>query len=412
MKVKNAGKLEPQAVEGHFVGYDEQSKGYRIYFPRRRSVIVEHDVYFDKDAIVDVGDVVFEGETEGTELSNPTIPIKAPTSVPKTSDMDTPHDITKMTPISAHVTPPLIPIKPCQNSLAGLPQYDPLQYGHGKSRSATKKDKTALVVEGQGGFEASGVEFDDPAEADCFREAVHEALSAVTEDQPLIESAINGSESDDWKRAIKEELTQIEKLGTWEFIEAPDDANIIPCRWVLRRKHDAQGQVSRYKAHLVVKGFHQQFGVNYTDTFTPTVCPATLRILLALGAAKGDDIIIEQADVKNAYLNSWMHDDEVVLMDIPKFYQLFRQLPEEFKKLLKEGKRVVLRLKRPLYGTKQGAHHWYEELKRILQLLGFKVSIADKATFYKVDGNRFLVIATATDNFTIVTNSRPRPKLS
>jgi len=268
------------------------------------------------------------------------------------------------------------------------------------------------VVEGQGGFEASGVEFDDPAEADCFREAVHEALSAITEDQPLIESAINGSESDDWKQAIKEELTQIEKLGTWEFIEAPNNTNIIPCRWVLCCKRDAQGQVSHYKARLVVKGFRQQFGVDYTDTFAPTVRPATLCILLTLGAAKGDDIIIEQADIKNAYLNSWMHDDEVVLMDIPKFYQLFRQLPEEFKKLLKEGKRVVLRLKRPLYGMKQGAHHWYEELKRILQLLGFKVSIADKATFYKVDGNRFLVIATATDNFTIVTNSRPRPKLS
>jgi len=72
-----------------------------------------------------------------------------------------------------------------------------------------------------------------------------------------------------------------------------------------------------------VKGFHQQFGVDYTDTFAPTIHPATLRILLALGAAKGDDIIIEQADVKNAYLNSWMHDDEVILMDIPKFYQLF-----------------------------------------------------------------------------------------
>jgi len=353
-----------------------------------------------------VGDVVFEGETEGTELSNPTIPIKAPTSVPETSDMDTPHDTTETTPISTHVTLPLIPIKPCWNSLAGLPQYNLLQYGHGKSRSAAKKDETTLVVEEQGGFEASGVEFDDPAEADCFHKAVHDGLSAITEDQPLIESAINGSESDNWKRAIKEELTQIEKLGTWEFIEALDDANIIPCCWVLCHKCDAQEQVSRYKACLVAKGFHQQFGVDYTDTFSPTVRPATLRILLTLGAAKDDDIIIEQADIKNAYLNSWMHDDEVVLMDIPKFYQLFPQLPEEFKKLLKEGKRVVPRLKRPLYGTKQGAHHWYKELKRILQLLGFKVSIADEATFYKVDGNRFLVIAAATDDFTIVTNSR------
>jgi len=136
------------------------------------------------------------------------------------------------------------------------------------------------------------------------------------------------------------------------------------------------------------------------------VRPQTLRILLVLGAANGNNIIIEQADVKNTYLNTWMHDDEVVIMDIPKFYELFRQLPEKFKRLTKLGRQVALQLKRPLYGTKQGAHHWYEELKRILLSFGFKVSATDEATFYKVDSKDFLVIAAATDDFTIVTNSR------
>src|ERR1700689_3151326 len=93
-------------------------------------------------------------------------------------------------------------------------------------------------------------------------------------------------------------------------------------------------------------------------------------------------------------------------MDILKFYEIFCQLPEKFKQLAKSGKLVALQLKRPLYGTKQGAHHWYEELKKILTSLGFKVSVADEATFYKTDGDKFLVIAAATDDFTIVTNSR------
>ena len=92
-------------------------------------------------------------------------------------------------------------------------------------------------------------------------------------------------------------------------------------------------------------------------------------------------------------------------MEIPKFYELFHQLPEKFKQLAKSGKRVALRLKRPLYGTKQGAHHWYEELKKILLSFEFKVSAADQATFYKVTGNDFLVLAAAMDDFTIVTNS-------
>jgi hypothetical protein len=137
-----------------------------------------------------------------------------------------------------------------------------------------------------------------------------------------------------------------------------------------------------------------------------TVCPqATLCILLALGTANGDNIIIEQANVKNAYLNTWMQDDKIVFMDIPKFYTHFCQLPPKFEHLVKDRKQIVFRLKQPLYGTKQGTHHWYEELKKILLSINFKVSVVDKATFYKVDGDDFIVIATATDDFTIVTNS-------
>jgi hypothetical protein len=104
----------------------------------------------------------------------------------------------------------------------------------------------------------------------CFCEAVH-ALSAITGDEPNVENEINGPESSDWKRTINEELVQIEKLRTWELVEAPDNANIIPCRWVLLCKRNAQGKIARYKARLVAKGFSQQFGVDYTDTFAPTV---------------------------------------------------------------------------------------------------------------------------------------------
>ena len=113
-------------------------------------------------------------------------------------------------------------------------------------------DETALVVEGDGEGEVDNIEEDD-ALAVCFREAVY-ALSA-TEDQSIVETAINGLESNDWKSAIEAELAQIEKLGIWEFIKAPIDANIIPCRWVLRHKCNTQGKVSRYKARLVAKGF-------------------------------------------------------------------------------------------------------------------------------------------------------------
>ena len=105
------------------------------------------------------------------------------------------------------------------------------------------------------------------------------------------------------------------------------------------------GQIVCYKARLVAKGFKQQFGVNYTDTFAPTVRSATLQVLLALAAAHKGDIIIEQADVKNAYLYAWMKDDETVFMDLPELYSDLRKLPKPVNNASRNGNRIVLHLK-------------------------------------------------------------------
>ena len=397
------------------MGYDEESKGYCIYFSKQRLVIVERDVFFDKNTAVDIGEVAFEGGTESptpnieqAENSNPNVPKETTdTSAPENNNKDLPKSIPQPAPIQSettHMQPTQVTPRPRRNSLDGLPQFDPDQYGCGKSRHAARTEESTLITDGCGRLKL-GDDGHNNAEAICLREAIH-AMAAISGDEPPIENALNGLESDEWRQALKQEITQIEKLGTWELVEAANDANIIPCRWVLHRKCNAQGQISRYKAHLVAKGFWQQFGVDYMDTFALTVRPATLQVLLTLGAANGSNIIIEQADVKNAYLNAWMHDDEVVLMDISQYYTTLCRLPAKFKKLMKMGKRVALRLKRPLYGTKQGVHHWYEELKKILLSFGFSVSSADEATFYKVNGNNFIVIAAAMDDFTIVTNSR------
>jgi len=98
----------------------------------------------------------------------------------------------------------------------------------------TSVDEMALVTNDKDEIEAVEVETEDAMLALCFREAVY-TLSAIG-DQLLIETAINRLESNDWKHVVSEELMQIEKLGTWELVEAPDNANIIPCRWVLRQK--------------------------------------------------------------------------------------------------------------------------------------------------------------------------------
>ena len=62
LKKADAGKLNPHAVEGCFVGYDEEVKGYHVFWSKKWLVTVEHNVYVNKEAILEPGDVMFEGE--------------------------------------------------------------------------------------------------------------------------------------------------------------------------------------------------------------------------------------------------------------------------------------------------------------------------------------------------------------
>ena len=129
------------------------------------------------------------------------------------------------------------------------------------------------------------------------------------------------------------------------------------------------------------------------------VRPATLRIMLSLGAQKNASI--HQVDVKSAYLNAHLDENEKLYMALPPLYLDFRRLPRE----LEKARKVVCKLRRPIYGTKQGAHHWYLEVVRVFTKLNYTISAADEALLYKFEGERYTLIGVATDDFTIVGDS-------
>jgi hypothetical protein len=169
--------------------------------------------------------------------------------------------------------------------------------------------------------------------------------------------------------------------------------------YTLRRKRDELGRIIRYKAQIVAKGYKQRFGIDYTETYAPTVRPATLRILLSLVAQH--DAIIHQADVKNTYLNAPLQNDEVIYMQLPPKYLKHRKLPPE----VVNKRTVTCKLLKPLYSTKQGARHWYAKLKKIFLNYNYSVSHADEAVFYKFNDDKYVIVAAATDDFTIIGDS-------
>ena len=95
-----------------------------------------------------------------------------------------------------------------------------------------------------------------------------------------------------WMSVKKEELVVIEKNQTWELVEKPKDRKTIGLKWVFRTKLNFDGSVNKHKAKLIVKGYAQVWGVDFSETFAPVARLDTIILVLALSAQKVGKCII------------------------------------------------------------------------------------------------------------------------
>jgi len=77
--------------------------------------------------------------------------------------------------------------------------------------------------------------------------------------------------------AMNEEIGAIERNNTWELTDLPKGARPIGVKWVYKKKTNVEGEVERYKARLVVKGYKQKEGVDYDEVFAPVTRMETVR---------------------------------------------------------------------------------------------------------------------------------------
>ena len=105
----------------------------------------------------------------------------------------------------------------------------------------------------------------------------------------------------DWVVSIKEELNQFEHQKVWKLVPRPKHRKVIDTRWVFRNKLDEKGTVTRNKARLVTKGFSQDEGIDYDETFAPVVGLEAIIMFLAFVAHS--NFIVYQMDVKRSSLN-------------------------------------------------------------------------------------------------------------
>ena len=146
----------------------------------------------------------------------------------------------------------------------------------------------------------------------------------------------NALEDDNQYKAMEEEIQQIEKRNTWSLVARLEDKNVIGTKWVFRNKLDEKGEVTRNKARLVCKGYAQEEGIDYGETFSSLARLEGVRILLAYVAYKGFKIY--QMDVKSAFMNRILEEE------------VYIEQPEGF--VDENNANMVCKLHKALYGLK------------------------------------------------------------
>lgn len=193
-----------------------------------------------------------------------------------------------------------------------------------------------------------------------------------------------------WLAAMQEELAMIEKNETWELVDRPHDRKVIGVKWVYRTKLNPDGSVNKHKARLVVKGYSQVWGVDYSETFAPVARLDTIRMILAVAAEKEWKVF--QLDVKSAFLNGILQEE------------IYVEQPEGF--CVAESEQKVYRLKKALYGLKQAPRAWYSKIDDFFIELGFERSRSEHTLYVRKVDLSVIIISLYVDDLLVTGNDQ------
>jgi len=225
-------------------------------------------------------------------------------------------------------------------------------------------------------------------------------------DDPKSYKAANESPlAEKWDTAMKEELDAIGQHQVFgDFVELPEGRNVLPSRWVYKIKRDGAGNVQRYKARLVCGGNHQIEGIDYQATYTPTARLGHVRLALAIAGKY--DYEIHQMDVCRAFLGVDL--EEEIYMHPPQGYFRFVQTGSRYyDPRSKTSRKMVLLLRKSLYGLKQSLDVWYGSFKEFVISNGLVASRVDGGLFVLHDKDQGIVVAAVVlyvDDLLIIAN--------
>ena len=174
----------------------------------------------------------------------------------------------------------------------------------------------------------------------------------------------------------------------WTLVVLPNDRQAIENKWIFKRKTDADGNITIYKARLAAKGFRQVQGVDYDETFSPIAMLKSVQIMLAI--ATFYDYEIWQMDVQTAFLNR-LFKEELYMMQ-PKFF------------VYPKSANKVCKLHRSIYGLVQASRSLNIRFDEVIKAYGFIQTYGEAYIYKKVSGSSVAFLILYVDDILLIGN--------
>ncbi|GJW92963.1 putative ribonuclease H-like domain-containing protein [Tanacetum coccineum] len=389
------GKMKPKADIGVFIGYSETSRGFRIYNRRTKKIMETINVKFDeltamasehdclepelqrfinhnssaeemntpsKEDLDNLFGPMFEEYFEKTFSDTPINSAAQPTQIHEDSPS------TSSIIVDEHEAPPIVTTSDEQTSPISLTEADEFNqedsaHSDGNSQFVSYNPLSREEIESSTtALESSNVQnfhqvqpsthiwtkdhpldqvIGDPSKPVMTRQRLHTdsevciyALIVSTIEPKNIKEAMADHS---WIESMQDELNQFERLQVWELVPRPEGKNVIALKWLWKNKCDAENIVVRNKTRLVAKGYKQEEGIDFEDSFAPIARLEAVRI-------------------------------------------------------------SRLQVKKALYGLKQAPRAWYDKLSSFLIEHGFTKGIIDLTLFTRRHGEDILLVQVYVDD--------------
>ena len=271
-KQEDSNKLTARGQEGYFVGFSSNSKCYRIYLENSKNVVESRDVKFLKETNLEIEEEELNPEPAVHE-PNPEHNL-SPTHNPKPSPRPDPSPSNDFEPRKEFIEK----LKEDIRSKGASPEKLPGGWTNSKYDLRERRNRPNYA-----------------------------GIVMLVDEPNTYSEAMKSSDHDKWEEAMKNEIDSLQLNETFDLVDLPEGRKPVSSKWVFKKKFNKSGEIDRFKARLVARGFSQVQGIDYEETFSPVVKIQTVLAILALVNAKGYEI--HQMDVDTAFLYGSLEEE-------------------------------------------------------------------------------------------------------